>query len=149
MRFSYGGLRTRVFRSRLPHPFLPPHPCQLFPHQHPKLRLRQNFHSKNVLASPLKLATTGLKILFDHCQMTSSRLINVVFVDENQIGKTRSNGDQQYDIKSHASDGQTKYEAHCTIARKRRRPVRDRGLLDLDRPDWLRISNSSFRHEHP
>ena len=49
--------------------------------------------------------------------MTSSRLINVVFVDENQIGKTRSNGDQQYDIKSHASDGQTKYEAHCTIAR--------------------------------
>ena len=106
-------------------------------------------HRKIVLASPLKLATTGLKILFDHCQMTSSRLINVVFVDENQIGKTRSNGDQQYDIKSHASDGQTKYEAHCTIARKRLRPVGDRGLLDLDRPDWLRISNSSFRHEHP
>ena len=65
----------------------------------------------------ISTATTGLKILFDHCQLTSSRLINVVFVDENQIGKTRSNGDQQYDIKSHASDGQTKYEAHCTIAR--------------------------------
>ena len=48
-------------------------------------------------------------------KLNSTRPINVVFVDEIQIGETRSNGDQQYNVKGHAFEGQTKYEARCTV----------------------------------
>ena len=48
-------------------------------------------------------------------KLNSSRPINVVFVDEIQIGETRSNGDQQYNVKGHAFEGKTKYEARCTV----------------------------------
>ena len=48
-------------------------------------------------------------------KLNSTRPINVVFVDEIQIGETRSNGDQQYNVKGHAFEGKTKYEARCTV----------------------------------
>ena len=48
-------------------------------------------------------------------KLNSSHPINVVFVDEIQIGETRSNGDQQYNVKGHAFEGKTKYEVRCTV----------------------------------
>ncbi len=46
-------------------------------------------------------------------------LTRLPFVDEIQIGETRSNGDQQYNVKGHAFEGQTKYEARCTVVHVR------------------------------
>ena len=80
--------------------------------------------AKSSSPSPSKTGHEGIDdktamLIEKSCSITaklnSTRPINVVFVDEIQAGETRSNGDQQYNVKGHAFEGQTKYEARCTV----------------------------------